>query len=202
MQFKTLFVALAAAGSAMAGSPLESGNWKEYTPGHSDQTCAGGNISGNTFSIPKSPQGGSSGGACSNGHLRAERRFDNYNSGVRQFGGTVKINSGSGNRVSLKQTFHDGSGPFFIMAVDNGRLYSVEDGKTIADGVAHVGSSVRINTVHNMGNKQFRVYVNGEQKYSTTSDDGNFYDKIGVYTTNSGSGDLSVTWSDVQFWQK
>lgn len=203
MQIKSLFFALSAATVAIAGSPVESGPWTSVNPKYSEQQCAGGKVSGNTFSIPKTATGGG-GSGCGNGHMRAERRYNNdYSSGTHQFGGTFKINSMTGDRISIKQTFNGDSGPFFIMGVEkSGRLYNVEGGATIADGVAKVGASVRINTVHNAGNKGYRVYVNGKQVYSTTSPGGSFYDKIGAYNTNSGSGALSITWDDVQFWTK
>lgn len=111
----------------------------------------------------------------------------------------------SGNRISLAQTFHGTVGPWFIMGVEQGgRLYNVEGGKTIADGVATVGATVDIHTVHNVEAKRFSVYVNGKEMYrDNNAVTGNsFYNKIGAYTTNSGTGDLSVTWSDVQFWHR
>ncbi len=206
MFIKPFLVALSAAVSVVtAGSPLESGNWVEDHPGYSTQQCEGGQVNGNTFSIPQSPDGSGGGSGCSNGHLRAERRYnDDYSSGVHQFGGVFKINHMSGNRISIKQTFNGNTGPYFIMGVEQGgRLYSVEGGKTIADGVATVGASVRINTVHNADNHRFSVYVNGKEMFrDDNAPGGSFYDKIGAYTTNSGTGDLSITWSDVQFWHR
>lgn len=92
MLSKYVFAALAASASVFANSPLEGGNWVEDHPGSSDQTCAGGSINGNTFYIPKSPNGSTSGSGCSNGHLRAERRFSDYNSGVHQFAGMFELN--------------------------------------------------------------------------------------------------------------
>ncbi|CEJ80608.1 hypothetical protein VHEMI00782 [[Torrubiella] hemipterigena] len=202
MQLNSILLALSAATVAIAGSPVGGGKWAEDFPGHNDQHCAGGSVSGNTFKIPKEADGSHSGSGCSNGHLRAERRFDDYSSGTHQFGGSFKINSMSGDKISIKQTFHGSDGPFFIMGVQkNGRLYSVEGGAEIAPaGTADVGKSVRINTVHNTSTKKFKVYVNGKEAYSEDAPGGTFYDKIGAYTTNSGSGAMSITWSDVQFW--
>ncbi|KAM3471371.1 hypothetical protein MY8738_009358 [Beauveria namnaoensis] len=205
MLVQTLLTAVAAATLALAGSPVENGNWIEEHPGFSTQQCQGGQVSGDTFTIPKKPNGSGGGSGCSNGHLRAERRYKNdYSSGTHQFGGVFKINSMSGNRISIKQTFNGNSGPYFIMGVEQGgRLYSVEGGKTIAEGVAKVGASVRINTVHNVSLKRFSVYVNGKEMFrDDNAPGGSFYDKIGAYTTNSGSGDLSITWSDVQLWHR
>ncbi|KAM3562248.1 hypothetical protein MY1884_001948 [Beauveria asiatica] len=195
MLVQTLLTAVAAATLALAGSPVENGNWIEEHPGFNTQQCEGGQVSGDTFSIPKKPNGHGGGSAP------IQQR---YSSGTHQFGGVFKINSMSGNRISIKQTFNGNSGPYFIMGVEQGgRLYSVEGGKTIAEGVAKVGASVRINTVHNVSLKRFSVYVNGKEMFrDDNAPGGSFYDKIGAYTTNSGSGNLSITWSDVQLWHR
>ncbi|KAH6603257.1 hypothetical protein Trco_008032 [Trichoderma cornu-damae] len=205
MQITTLLASLSAATMALAATPLESGNWVSVSPGAQLQTCAGGSISGNTFTIPTNPNGSTSGSGCSNGHLRAERRYTNdYTSGVHQFAGTFTINSLGGSRISIKQTFNGSTGPYFILAVDTGgRLYSVEGGATLATGVANVGQSVTINTVHNADIHSFRVYVNGALAYrDDNAPSGSFYDKIGAYTTDSGVGPMTITWSDVAFWTR
>lgn len=202
---KTVLLALSAATAALAGSPLESGNWVEDSPGFALHQCAGGSVDGNTYNIPEQPNGDTSGSGCSNGHLRAERRYNNdYSSGVIQFGGEFTINSMSGSRISIKQTFNGATGPYFIMAVEQGgRLYSVEGGVTISEDVATIGSTVRIHTVHNAGNHRFSVYVNGVEAYrDENAPGGSFYDKLGAYTTDSGTGDMSITWNDVQFWHR
>ena len=195
-------VILACATAVAAVSPVGSGSWTSVSPGSNVQTCAGGSVSGSDYKLPSSPNGSTSGSGCSNGHLRAERRYTNdYSSGVHQFGGQFKLNSFGGDRVSLKQTFNGDAGPYFIMGVKStGDLYNVEGGATIASGVAKVGSTVTINTVHDADNQKYQVYVNGALKYSTTSPGGSFYDKIGAYTTDSGSGPIDVTWSNVAFW--
>lgn len=204
MLVKSVLVSLAAAMSAMAATPVESGTWNPTSPSATLQTCAGGSASGSTFSIPTSPNGSTSGSGCSNGHLRAENRYnDDYTSGTRQFAGTFKINSFGGNKVAIKQTFNGSTGPYFILGVKNdGSLYSVEGGAAIAGaGTANVGSSVTINTVHNADIHSFRVYVNGALAFrDDNAPSGSFYDKIGAYTTDSGTGPLSITWSDVAFW--
>lgn len=111
----------------------------------------------------------------------------------------------SGNRVSLAQTFHGTVGPWFIMGVEQGgRLYNVEGGQTMAEGVATVGASVTLHMVHNVENKRFSAYINGKEAYRSDNvpTDNSWYQKIGAYTTNSGTGDLSITWSDVHFWHR
>ncbi|XWX00588.1 hypothetical protein V2A60_008609 [Cordyceps javanica] len=201
MLSKLIVLALSAT-SALAVSPVGGGSWKSASPGFKVQTCEGGRVSGDQFSIPGRPDGSGGGAGCSNGHTRAERRYTNdYSAGRHQFGGQVRINSFGGDRVSLKQTFNGDSGPYFILGVKkNGDLYSVEGGKTIASGVARVGSTVTINTVHDAGSKKYQVYVNGELKFTESSPGGSFYDKIGTYTTDSGAGPIDVTWSNVAFW--
>ncbi|KAL7808695.1 hypothetical protein V8C26DRAFT_432239 [Trichoderma gracile] len=205
MLVKTLLATLSAASAVFAATPLESGNWVSVNPGFQTQTCEGGSVSGTTFSIPTSPNGNNSGAGCSNGHLRAERRYNNdYSSGVHQFAGTFKINSMGGSRIAIKQTFNGDTGPYFILAVDTGgRLYSVEGGATLVTGVANVGSSVTINTVHNADIHSYRVYVNGKLAFrDDNAPGGSFYDKFGAYTTDSGTGPMSITWSDVAFWTR
>ncbi|GDY31669.1 LamG domain-containing protein [Gandjariella thermophila] len=196
-----------AAPSASAATPVESGGWVEDSPAFDVQECAGGQAEGLTFTLPAVQTFD----ACSNGAPRAERRYHdyagdgkNYSTGVRQFAGTFTINSMGGDRISLKQTFNGDAGPYFMLAVDHtGRLYSVEGGTTIADGVATVGATVRVNTVHDVAAHSFRVYINGELAYTDdNAPDGEFYDKFGAYQTSSGHGDISVTWSDVHFWHK
>ena len=204
MLASALFAALSAT-AAYAGTPVESGNWVEDKPGYSTQQCAGGTVSGGDFKLPTSPNGSTSGSGCGNGHLRAERHYnDDYSSGTHQFGGQFKVNSMSGDRISLKQTFNGNTGPYFLMAIkSNGDLYSVQGGATIASGVAKVGATVRINTVHNADLKRFSVYVNGAEGFrDDDAPGGSFYDKLGAYTTNSGTGPIDVTWSDVQFWHR
>jgi hypothetical protein len=174
-----------------AFAQVEGGTWTAYTPGFKVQQKGCGQVSNLTFKL-----------TCSNksGEQRAERRYDTYSSGVRQFEGSFKITSMAGSRISLKQTFKT-TGPFFLLAVERGgRLYAVESGKTITTG-ATVGTTVRVNTVHEVG-KQLRVYVNGSLKYSMSSPSGSFYDKFGAYRTASGQGPITVEWSNIQFWHK
>lgn len=201
--YQKLLLALAAATTSYAATPVEGGSWNQVSPSFNIQECAGGSVSGSTFTIPSSPNGDDSGAGCSNGHLRAERRYTNdYTSGIHQFGGSFTITDQSGDKIALKQTFNGDDGPYFIMAVKaGGTLYSVEGGATIAEGVANVGSTVVINTVHDANAGRFSVYVNGEEKFrDDAAPGGGFYDKLGAYTTNSGTGGMTVQWDDVTFW--
>lgn len=202
MLVKNVLLALASAGVTLAVKPIGSG-WTETSPDFKIQECAGGSVNGNTFTLPKSPNGSTSGSGCSNGHLRAEHRFTNdYSSGAHQFGGVFKITSLTGDRIALKQTFNGDDGPYFIMGIKStGDIYNVEGGATIATGVAKVGASVTINTIHDADAQTYAVYVNGEESYTDdNAPGGSFYDKCGAYTSDSGSGAITVTWSDVTFW--
>jgi hypothetical protein len=182
--------ALALASAVPATAQVESGSWTSYSPTFSVQERGCGDVNNLTFTL-----------ACStsDGDQRAERRYATYSSGVRQFEGYFRITSQTGSRISLKQTFHNGA--YFMLAVERGgRLYAVHGGSTIATG-ATVGTTVRVNTVHDVGDEH-RTYINGSRKHTVDSEDGDFYDKFGAYRTNSGAGPITVVWSDIRFWRK
>lgn len=209
MQQSSLLLALSLATSALCGNPVESGPWTADTPTFALHQCAGGKVDGDRFILPKSPNGSTDGPGCGNGHLRAERRYnDNYSDGVRQFSGQFTINSGSGSRISLKQTFNGSGGgsggPYFLLAVESGGdLYRVGNSTPIAKGVAKVGATVQVNTVHDVANRRLSLYINKKEMYrDEDAPTGSFYDKIGTYATNTGTGPIDVTWSNVQFWHK
>ena len=187
-----------ATGLLLSGSPaqaqVETGPWTSYSPSFSVQQRGCGVVSGLEFRL-----------TCStgSGDQRAERRYATYSGGTRQFEGSFRITSLGGTRVSLKQTFRDGptAGPFFMLAVERGgRLYAVHGGATVATG-ATVGTTVRVNTVHNTASEH-RTYINGSRKHTYASGGGNFYDKFGAYRTASGQGPATVVWSNIRFWRK
>lgn len=183
-------VVLASAGPARAA--VETGPWTAYSPSFDVQQRGCGVVDGLTFRLTC---------ATASGDQRAERRYATYSSGVRQFEGYFRITSMPGTRISLKQTFGP-DGPFFMLAVERGgRLYAVHGGNTLATG-ATVGTTVRVNTVHNTGNGAHRTYVNGSNRHSQTGGAGGYYDKFGAYRTGSGAGPATVVWSGVQFWRK
>jgi hypothetical protein len=185
-----LLVVLAALPAA--ADPVESGPWTSYSPSFNVQERGCGDVSDLTFRL-----------TCSDadGDQRAERRYVTYTSGIRQFEGYFKIISLGGTRVSLKQTFADQSGAYFMLAVERGgRLYAVHGGATVATG-ATIGTEVRVNTVHEVG-RSHRTYINGSLKHTVSSDSGGFYDKLGAYRTSSGQGPATVEWSDIRFWRK
>src|SRR5215471_21582571 len=176
-----------------AQAQVEPGGWKPANPSFDTQQAGCGKVNDLTFQLTC---------ATKRGQQRAERRYATYNGGSHQFQGTFRITSIGGSRISLKQTFKT-SGPFFLLGVERGgRLYAVNNGRTIADaGTAMVGVNVQINTVHVVGN-QLRVYVNGSLRFTMSSPGGSFYDKFGAYRTGSGSGPITVVWSNISFWTK
>jgi hypothetical protein len=171
---------------------VATGPWTSWSPSYNTQTAGSGSISGTTFSLSSS---------SASGEHRAERRYVSFSSGSRQFEGTVKVNSLGGDRICLKQTFQDGTGPWNMIAVKKpGSLYEVQGGATLASYT--IGSSVRINTVSYTGSRKVVVYINGSMVETITDGTLPFYDKLGAYRTNSGNGPVSVTWSNIRFWQK
>jgi hypothetical protein len=175
-----------------AAQTRPSVTWIPYSPSFTVQQQGCGHVSGLTFQLTCSTPGHGS------GFQRAERRYATYTGGSHKFEGTFKITSMGGSRISLKQTFHDPQGPFFLLAVENGgRLYSVEGGATIATG-ATVGTSVTVDTVQTVGST-LQVFINGSLKFTTSSPSGGFYDKIGAYATSTGNGPVTVQWSNLQF---
>ena len=176
-----------------ASAQTPAATWVEYSPSFKVQQEGCGKVSDLTFQLTCSKSGAS--------HDRAERRYVDYTSGAHKFEGTFKITSQGGSRISLKQTFHGTQGPYFLLAVEKGgRLYAVEDQKTIATG-ATVGTPVTVDTVHTPG-KTIQVYINGSLKYTESSPGGTFYDKFGAYRTASGKGPIAVQWSNIHFYHQ
>jgi hypothetical protein len=176
----------------VAAAEVEPGGWQSYSPGFSVQERGCGQVDNLTFRLTCT---------TASGDQRAERRYTTYTSGSRQFEGYFRITSLPGTRISLKQTFNEASGPFFMLAVERGgRLYAVHGGDTVATG-ATVGARVRVNTVHDVGGTH-RTYINGSLRHTVAGPSGPFYDKFGAYRTNSGAGQATVEWSDIRFWRK
>lgn len=188
-----------AAGLLVAGliapavhAQVATGPWSSWSPSYNVQLKGSGWNSGSTFGISNS---------STSTEERAERRYETFSSGSRQFEGYVTVNSLGGDRICLKQTFQDGVGPWNMIAVKkSGSLYEVEGGATLAS--YSVGTSVRINTVTYTGSDKVVVYINGSQAETVTGGAGSYYDKLGTYRTGSGQGPVNVTWTNIQFWQK
>ncbi|HEX3783469.1 MAG TPA: hypothetical protein VHX38_27715 [Pseudonocardiaceae bacterium] len=179
------------AAQAQSSTAQPAITWTKYSPSYTVQQEGCGVVSGSTFTLTCSNSGSE--------YDRAERRYADYSSGSHKFVGTFKITSMGGSRISLKQTFHDNVGPYFLLAVESGgRLYSVEGGATVASG-ATVGTSVNVETIQTVGST-LQVYINGSEKYSESSPSGSFYDKIGTYRTSSGSGPITAEWSNLSFY--
>ncbi|CAL9391629.1 hypothetical protein SUDANB95_01263 [Actinosynnema sp. ALI-1.44] len=180
--------------TAPAQAQVEPGPWTAYSPSFTVQERGCGDVTDLTFRLTCS---------TASGDQRAERRYATHTGGTRQFEGSFRITSMGGTRISLKQTFRDGSdaGPYFMLAVERGgRLYAVHGGTTIASG-ATVGTTVRVNTVHAIGSAH-RTYINGSLRHTVSSPSGSYYDKFGAYRTASGQGPVTVVWSGVRFWRK
>ena len=174
-----------------AQAQVGGGSWTPYSPTFTVQERGCGEVDNLIFRLTCSTD---------SGDQRAERRYATYSSGIRQFEGFVKVVSLGGTRISLKQTFHDNVGAYFMLAVERGgRLYAVHGGTTIDS--APVGVKVRVNTIHEIGNNH-RTYINGSLKHTVSSPSGGFYDKIGAYRTASGQGPATVEWSGLRFWRR
>ncbi|WIY07537.1 hypothetical protein QRX60_34520 [Amycolatopsis mongoliensis] len=177
-----------------ADAQVGGGSWIADSPSFTTQEKGCGDVSGLTFKLTCS---------TASGEQRAERRYATYTGGTHQFEGSFKITSMTGSRISLKQTFRDGSsaGPYFLLAVEKGgRMYAVEGGATLGSG-ATVGTSVRVNTINQVGSSH-KVYLNGSLKQTISSPGGSYYDKFGSYRTSSGAGPITVTWSGIKFWHQ
>jgi hypothetical protein len=158
----------------VAQAEVEPGGWQSYSPGFSVQERGCGDVNNLTFRLTCT---------TASGDQRAERRYTTYTSGSRQFEGYFRITSMAGTRISLKQTFNEASGPFFMLAVERGgRLYAVH-------------------AVHDVGGTH-RTYINGSLRHTVAGPSGPYYDKFGAYRTNSGAGQVTVEWSGIRFWRK
>ncbi|MER6917379.1 hypothetical protein ABT354_37545 [Streptomyces sp. NPDC000594] len=186
-------------GASPAAAEVEPGGWTQVlplpTPNLQERGC--GVITANVFELTCS---------TNSGDQRAEYRYPTYTNGTHQFEGRFRVESIGGSRISLKQTFRESpnAGSFFLLSVENGgRLYSVHGGDTVAPtGTAAVGTTVRVNTVHQVG-VAHRTYINGSLAHTdTTSVPGSYYDKLGAYRTASGQGPVKVTWGGVKMWTK
>jgi hypothetical protein len=182
--------------AASAAEPAKAATaWTSYQPSYAEQEVGCGEIYGAKhlkFRLTCTTD---------DAQERAERRYETYSSGMHRFRGTFTITSMSGSRVSLKQTFHQDVGGYFMLAVDNtGRLYDVGSHQTLATGIK-VGVPVRVQTVQRVG-ENLKVSINGKLVETIDSPAGNFYDKIGTYRTSTGHGRIAVTWKKLSFARK
>jgi hypothetical protein len=201
MQLEKRFLHLVAAASLICGlsatahAQIGSG-WTAYSPSMRTQLAGSGtySISGGveTFRLTSS---------SSTDVHRAERRVENeWSSGTNQFEGQVRVVSLGGTGISLKQTFQPESGAFLMIAVQNdGRLYEVGGGVTLASGV--IGSTLRVNTVTDVSASKTYVYINGELKQTRNGGNPPFHDKYGTYRLGSGRGPVTAEWSGIKFWR-
>ena len=167
--------------------------WTATSPSFNLQQKGCGTMSNLTFRL-----------SCgsSSGEQRAERRYATALVGNAPVPGLVPDHEHPAAAGSAEHPSRHEIGAYFMLAVERGgRLYVVHGGKTLATG-ATVGTSVRVNTIHQVGNNH-RVYINGSLRRDTVeSPGGTFYDKLGAYRTNSGQGPITVEWSGIRFWRR
>lgn len=175
-----------------AHAQVATGPWTSESPTYNLQLVGSGWNSGNQFGITST---------STSTEQRAERRYQNFSSGTHQFEGYVTVNSLGGDRICLKQTFQDQTGPWTMIAVSkSGYLYAVENGDHLANYT--VGSNVRINTICYTGSAKDAIWINGSLIEYTTGGTPPYYHKFGTYRTGSGAGPVTATWTGIKFWQK
>ncbi|MEC5388106.1 hypothetical protein VVD49_20400 [Uliginosibacterium sp. H3] len=137
---------------------------------------------------------------------RAELRFATFTSGSHSLEGTVKLIKLSGGKTSLAQTFSEtGGNPISQLAIDeSGYFYEVQ--RSTGDSSSErscglpklaVGSTAKIKLVYDVSKGTSTSYVNGSKcKTITKSGWTKLYTKIGAYQTASGSGTVSVQWTN------
>lgn len=177
--------------SLTAQAQIGSG-WTSITESFKVQTSGSGSVSGNTFKITSTSSGTKD---------RAEREYSTWSSGLHQFQGDCTVNSFSGDRICVKQTFQPNNGPWNMVGVQHsGTIYEIEGGNSL--GSFKVGTSFRVNTVLDASKGTVQVYINGSLKETKTGGKSPFYDKCGTYRTDSGKAAITATWANVKFWKK
>lgn len=126
-----------------------------------------------------------------------------YSSGQRQFQGYLKVVGG--NMICLKQTMIAGGTAFFMMSVKSpsgGQLYDHGNSGAGTFMSSVYGRSIRVNTIHNRSGNRLYLYLDGSLRYTRTTGSSTFNEKYGAYKTLSGTGPVTVTWTDVRLWRK
>ncbi|MFA9441812.1 hypothetical protein ACDA63_19455 [Uliginosibacterium sp. sgz301328] len=137
---------------------------------------------------------------------RAEFRFKTFTSGTHTLEGTVKLVKLNGGNTSLAQTFSEtGGDPVSQLAIDSsGYFYEVQrsTGDTTSSRSCNlpklaVGGTAKIKLVYNVDTGTSTSYVNGSKcKTITKSGWTKLYTKIGAYQTASGTGSVTVQWTN------
>src|SRR5581483_214944 len=105
--------------AANAYAQIGSG-WTSISETFKIQTSGSGSVNGDTFSLTSTSSGTKD---------RAEREYNAWSSGTHQFQGDVTVVSLGGDRICLKQTFQENTGPWNMIAVQkSGHPYEVEGG--------------------------------------------------------------------------
>ena len=186
---------LALAGFSTSASAQIGSGWTSVSETYKVQLSGSGWNSGSQFGFTKLTD------STDTIKDRAEREYNTWSSGMHQFQGDVTVNSFSGDRVCIKQTFQPNKGPWNMVGVEHsGTIYEVEGGNSL--GSFTVGTSFRVNTVLDATHGTVQVYINGSLKETKSSGVAPFYDKLGAYRTASGTPAITVTWSNIKFWQK
>jgi hypothetical protein len=189
-----LLTSLAIAGGLCftASAQVGNGPWTSESPGYNLQLVGSGWNNGTQYGITST---------STTTEQRAERRYDDFSTGTHQFEGYVTVNSLGGDRICLKQTFQDNTGPWTMIAVSkSGYLYAVEDGDQLANYT--VGTNVRINTICYTGSAKDAIWINGSLIEYTLNGTPPYYHKFGTYRTGSGKGPITATWTGIKFWYK
>jgi hypothetical protein len=186
-----LSCALLVVGAAQVAQAQVGTGWISTSLSKTTDIDGCGSISGSTHKLT------CSGGT---GWQRAEYKLGSSTSGHRQFEGYLNVVSLSGDKISVKQTFKAPSSAFFMLAVrSGGGLY--DHGNTGAGTFMSsvIGKTVRVNTT--IGGGSHKLYLNGSLK-NTRSASGSFFDKYGAYKTASGTGPVTVQWTNIRSWRK
>jgi hypothetical protein len=176
--------------------PLLTAGWSSYQPTTTLQ-CEGGDAfctyvnSGGIelFKITKNP---------ANVRQRLEQRVHNdYQSGMNQFEGDLRVTSGDG--TTVHQVFK------FLMLVaypQNGGELHQHSQTFLASQV--FGTWIHVNTIHDVGTGKTDVYLDCVMKttmsQSPPDSPGGWYNKYGVY--NLGGREAQSEWTNVRYYRK
>ncbi len=183
-------------GGAASQCPSLTAGWTSYQPTTTlqceggDAFCTYSNSGGiELFKITKNP---------ANVRQRLEQRVHNdYESGLNQFEGDLRVTSGDG--TTVHQVFK------FLMLVaypQNGGELHQHCQTFLASGV--FGTWIHVNTVHDVGTGKTDIYFDCVKKttmnQSPPDSPGGWYDKYGVY--NLGGREAQSEWKNVRYYRK
>jgi hypothetical protein len=132
-----------------------------------------------------------------NDHERSELRMHDR-TGTAIFDGYMRVDSWAAgtNGVTVMQTFGKEQGkPVAQLIIDSDYQFRIAQGNDACGLRAEIGATYRITALYSP-NGTVRTWVNNTECPLKTSISATNYTKIGAYFTNSGSGDVNVTWWD------